>query len=57
MRHRTAGVMPGDVLLAINGRSIESVEQVRDSLKGQPKQVALLLMRDGERIFVPVRLG
>ncbi len=52
-----AGVQAGDVLLAVNGRSIESVEQVRDSLKGQPKQVALLLMRDGTRIFVPVRLG
>ncbi len=52
-----AGVQAGDVLLAVNGRSIESVEQVRDSLKGKPKQVALLVMRGGERIFVPVRLG
>ncbi len=52
-----AGVQAGDVLLAVNGRSVESIEQVRDSLKGKPKQIALLVMRDGNRIFVPVRLS
>lgn len=52
-----AGVQAGDVLLAVNGRSIQSIEQVRDSLKNKPKQIALLVMRDGNRIFVPVQLG
>jgi serine protease Do len=52
-----AGVAPGDVLLAINGHPVQSVEQVKSLLKNQPKNVALLVQRDGEKIFVPIRLG
>ncbi|MFG5409299.1 PDZ domain-containing protein [Piscinibacter sakaiensis] len=52
-----AGIEAGDVLLAINGRAVDSVAQVREQLKAHPKQVALLLLRDGNRIFVPVKLG
>jgi serine protease Do len=52
-----AGVQPGDVLLALNGKPVKDVEQVRDAMKEQPKQVALLVSRDGQQIFVPVRLG
>jgi serine protease Do len=52
-----AGVSEGDVLLAINGKPVESVEQVQGVLKGKPKSVALLIQRGGERIFVPVQLG
>jgi serine protease Do len=52
-----AGVEPGDVLLAINGKPVQSIEQVRGVMQGQPKSVALLVQRDGERIFVPVKLG
>ena len=52
-----AGVQPGDVLLAVNGRPVERVEQVREVLRQRPKQVALLLARDGQRLFVPVVLG
>jgi serine protease Do len=52
-----AGVQPGDVLLAVNGKPVTSVDEVRGLLKGKPKNVALLIERDGERIFVPVRLG
>jgi len=52
-----AGIEAGDVLLAINGRPVESVDQVKSVLSGKPKSVALLVQRDGEKIFVPVRLG
>jgi serine protease Do len=52
-----AGIEPGDVLLAINGKAVTSVEQVKSVLAGKPKSVALLVQRDGERIFVPVNLG
>ncbi|VWX63556.1 putative periplasmic serine endoprotease DegP-like [Burkholderiales bacterium 8X] len=52
-----AGVQPGDVLLAINGTPAKSVEQVREIVAKSPASVALLIQRDGERIFVPVRLG
>jgi serine protease Do len=52
-----AGVQPGDVLLAVNGKPVNSIDEVRGVLKGKPKNIALLIERDGSRIFVPVRLG
>jgi serine protease Do len=52
-----AGIEAGDVLLAINGRPVQSIEQVRNVLDAKPKSVALLVQRDGEKIFVPVALG
>ncbi len=52
-----AGVQPGDVLMAVNGTPVKSVEQARAALAKSDKSVALLIMRDGNRIFVPVRIG
>ena len=52
-----AGIETGDVLLAINGKPVESIDQVKSVLQGKPKSVALLVQRDGEKIFVPVKLG
>ena len=52
-----AGIEPGDVLLAINGKPVQSVEQVKSVLQSKPKSVALLVQREGEKIFVPVNLG
>jgi serine protease Do len=52
-----AGVEPGDVLLAVNGTPIQSVEQVRAAVAKSDKSVALLIQRGEDRIFVPVRLG
>ena len=52
-----AGIEAGDVLLAINGKPVQSIEQVKLVLQGKPKSVALLVQRDGDKIFVPVNLG
>ena len=52
-----AGIEAGDVLLAINGRPVQSIEQVKSVLAGKPGSVALLVQRDGDKIFVPVKLG
>ncbi|HEX6019492.1 MAG TPA: DegQ family serine endoprotease [Burkholderiaceae bacterium] len=52
-----AGIQPGDVVLALNGKPVSNVEQVREALQKHPKHVALLIDRDGQRIFVPVDLG
>jgi len=52
-----AGVQPGDVLLAVNGTPVSSIEQVQKVVAGADKSVALLLQRGREKIFVPVRLG
>ncbi|NHZ60734.1 DegQ family serine endoprotease [Massilia genomosp. 1] len=53
----TAGVQPGDVLLSVNGRPVNSVEQVRDVVGKASKSVALLIQRGNDRIFIPVRIG
>ncbi|HRO53986.1 MAG TPA: PDZ domain-containing protein, partial [Alicycliphilus sp.] len=52
-----AGVQGGDVLLAVNGTPVKDVEQVRAAMAHAGKSVALLIERDGDKIFVPVRLG
>ncbi|MES2183934.1 MAG: Do family serine endopeptidase [Pseudomonadota bacterium] len=52
-----AGVQAGDVLLAVNGTPVKSVEQVRSVVAGAAKSVALLIQRGDDKIFVPVRLG
>jgi serine protease Do len=52
-----AGVQPGDVLLAINGAAVKDIAQVRAAMDKAGKSVALLIERDGDKIFVPVRLG
>ena len=52
-----AGVQQGDVLVAVNGTPVQSVEQVRAAVAKSDKSVALLIQRGGARIFVPVRLG
>ena len=52
-----AGVQAGDVLLAVNGTPVSSVEQVRGAVEGADKSVALLVQRGKQRIFVPVRIG
>jgi len=52
-----AGVEQGDVVLAVNGKPVASVDEVRAILASKPKRVALLIWRDGARIFFPVNLG
>lgn len=51
-----ANLMPGDVLLAINGVPLKTLEQIQQVLADKPKVVALLVLRGKERLFVPVEL-
>ncbi len=52
-----AGIRGGDVLLSINGKPTGSMDEIRSVLQSKPKNVALLVQRDGNRLFVPVQLG
>ena len=52
-----AGVESGDVLLAINGTPVKNLEQVRVAVARSDKSIALLILRGGDTIFVPVRMG
>ena len=51
-----SGIVAGDVLLAINGVPLKAIDQLRQVLEKKPRRVALLVLRNGERIFVPVEL-
>jgi len=52
-----AGVLPGDVVVGVNGRPVRSLAEVRELVHRHPRSIALLVERDGQRIFVPVPLG
>jgi len=52
-----AGIRPGDVVLALNGEPVNSVEQLRGLVSKAEKRVALLIQRDDAKLFVPVDLG
>jgi serine protease Do len=52
-----AGVEAGDVLIAVNGAPVTSIDQVRSVVAKSGKSVALLIQRGEDKIFVPVRIG
>ncbi len=52
-----AGVEVGDLLLAVNAQTVTTVDQLR-ALSAKPgNSMALLVLRDGARIYVALRLG
>jgi serine protease Do len=53
-----AGIQQGDVILAVNGTPVDSVDQLRQAVNHQHEgDVALLIQRGNDRIFVPVDVG
>ncbi|MBB5390116.1 MULTISPECIES: DegQ family serine endoprotease [unclassified Herbaspirillum] len=52
-----AGIQSGDVILALNGTPVSSVEQLRKLASQVGKSVALLVERGDEKIFVPLALN
>lgn len=51
-----AGIQNGDVILSLNGTAVTGVEQLRNLVSKAGKNVALLVARGDEKIFVPVNL-
>ena len=52
-----AGVQPGDVILAFNNQPVKSVDQLKRLVDKSRGAVALLIQREGNKIYVPVRLS
>jgi serine protease Do len=52
-----AGVQPGDVILALNNQPVRNVEQLRRLVERSRGSIALLIQREGNKIYVPIRLG
>lgn len=51
-----AGLRPGDVILSANGEILSRVEQLR-AKAARTGKLALLVLRDNNRLFVPINLG
>ncbi len=53
----SAGIQAGDVILAVNGQPVTTVEQLKTMVAHAGDSIALLIQRDDSQIFVPVDLG
>ena len=52
-----AGVQAGDLLVGINGKPVNTVDEVKAEARQAKQSIALQLMRDGATLFVPLRVG
>ncbi|HET9579724.1 MAG TPA: DegQ family serine endoprotease [Usitatibacter sp.] len=52
-----AGIMPGDVVLSINGVPVKSPEDLRNQVAKSGHNAALLIQREDRQLFVPVEIG
>ncbi|OYY93690.1 MAG: peptidase [Hydrogenophilales bacterium 28-61-23] len=52
-----AGIQDGDIILALNGVPLHSVEALRAQAAKAGKHIALLLQRGEAKLFVPLNLG
>jgi len=52
-----AGMRPGDVILAVNGENVKSVEDLRRLTAKAKGNVAVLVKREDSRIYLPIRVG
>ncbi len=52
-----AGIRPGDIILSVNQQKIDSIGQLKSALEKAKKNVALLILRGDQRLFVPVDMG
>ncbi len=52
-----AGVRPGDVILGVNGKTVKSLAELRSATANGSKTVAILLERDGNQLFLPIRIS
>jgi serine protease Do len=52
-----AGVRAGDVIVAANGAPTRTFEELKAKVDSAKGKVALLIERQGQRMFVPVELG
>lgn len=52
-----AGLKPGDIILSVNGEKVSSVDQLRAIVDKKGKRIALQILRDDQKQFVPIDLG
>lgn len=54
---RRAGILPGDVVLAVNGKPVANPSELREWVARADKPVALLIQRGDTRLYTPIDLS
>jgi len=52
-----AGVRPGDVILGVNGKPVKSIAELKNATSSASKNVAILIEREGQPLFVAIRIS
>ncbi len=52
-----AGIRPGDVIIGFNGQPLKDIDQLRKLVDSAKGSVALLVQREGAKVFVPIKIG
>jgi len=52
-----AGIRPGDLVTAVNGKPVKSAEELKKMVEGSKGNVALLVKRGEANLFVPIEIG
>ncbi|MEP7275417.1 MAG: Do family serine endopeptidase [Betaproteobacteria bacterium] len=52
-----AGIQQGDVIVGVGTTKIATIEELKKHVDAADKSIALLIERDGRRIYVPVRFS
>jgi serine protease Do len=52
-----AGIQRGDVILAVNGTPVKTVDELKSLVNGAAKSIAVLVQRDDAQLYVPVNMG
>jgi serine protease Do len=52
-----SGIQPGDIIVAVNGTAVKSVADLQKQVDQGKRQLAVLVQRGEDKIFLPVKLG
>jgi len=52
-----AGIRRGDLVTAVNGQPVKSVDELRALVEKSKDSVALLIRRGDSTVFVPIEIG
>jgi len=50
-----SGIQAGDLIVAINSKRVSSIKQMREFLERAGKRAAVLVQRNGNMMFIPLR--
>jgi len=52
-----SGIQPGDIIVAVNGTAVNTVADLQKQVGQGKRQLAVLVQRGEDKIFLPVKLG